>query len=152
MTSIRLATQSLALVACLAFLAPTAAPAKEKGTDRPFSGSATGGLVATDEDTGELILDYVGIATHLGKFTRRELATVDPDHTLFGTQIWTAANGDELHLTFDGVFITETEATGVYVFEGGSGCFADASGEATFFAVAPDLFHVSISFEGTLSY
>src|SRR3989442_21027 len=52
--------------------------------DRRFKGSATG--TVTDASTpGTLVIDYVGNATHLGRFTRREVLQFTSATTFQGT-------------------------------------------------------------------
>jgi hypothetical protein len=66
--------------------------------------------------------------------------------------VFTAANGDELSLDFDGHFISPTTAVGTYEFTGGTGRFSEASGTADFEAVLGDQGHVDVVFAGSIHY
>jgi hypothetical protein len=66
--------------------------------------------------------------------------------------VFTAANGDELRLDFEGAFTSPTTAEGTYTLTGGTGRFRGATGGATFEAFTPDGVHVAATFEGTIRY
>ena len=118
---------------------------------RPFRGSAEGMVTDVIPPNG-LIIEYTGTATHLGRFTREERLFLNPDGSFSGTMVFTAADGDELWLDFEGAFTSPTTAEGTYTFTGGTGRFRDATGEATFEAFTPDGVHVEATFEGTIRY
>lgn len=42
--------------------------------------------------------------------------------------------------------------TGNYIISGGTGRFSDAAGQATFIATTSDFRHLSVRFQGTISY
>jgi hypothetical protein len=130
---------------------PSESVAAKGGTARPIQGSATGAVTGV-LPSGEVVLDYTGTATHLGRCTRRELLTIEPDFTVHGTIVYVAADGDELELDFAGAFVSPTTVTGTYTFTGGTGRFAGATGTATFEAVTLDGIHVDATFQGTISY
>ena len=102
-----------------------------------------------------------GTATHLGRFTARLTASVDPATSQgIGNLEFTAANGDRLLATFvgQGEFIPPNTArlTEVATITGGTGRFAGATG--TFTMVRFDLIDFSTflatgygSFEGHIS-
>jgi hypothetical protein len=136
--------------AAAVLVAATAAGALADSAARPIKGTAHGGLTGFTEN-GELILDYTGSASHLGKYTRREIVAVDGAN-LTGTIMFVAANGDQLDVSFTGQFTSSEDASGTYTFTGGTGRFADATGTASFTAHAPNLLDVSVSFEGTIGY
>ena len=117
----------------------------------PFRGSAAGMVVGL-VPPNELVIEYTGTATHLGQFTREEHLFLNPDGSFTGTMVFTAANGDELWLDFQGAFTSPTTAEGTYTFTGGTGRFEGATGEATFDAFTPDGVHVEATFEGTIRY
>ncbi|HUR53332.1 MAG TPA: hypothetical protein VMZ71_04340 [Gemmataceae bacterium] len=119
--------------------------------DRPFRGSAAG-MVTGVAPPNELIIEYTGTATHLGRFTREEHLFLNADGSFTGTMVFTAANGDELWLDFEGAFSSATTAEGTYTFTGGTGRFSGATGGATFEAYTPDGIHVEARFEGTIRY
>jgi hypothetical protein len=121
------------------------------GSGRHFKGSAAG-AVTDAPGPGQLVIDYTGNATHLGSFTRREVLQFTSATTFQGTIAFVAANGDELDATFDGHFVSASDAVGTYTFTGGTGRFSDATGTATFAASAADLPNVSVTFEGTIDY
>jgi hypothetical protein len=118
---------------------------------RPFRGSAEG-MVTGAVPPNELVIDYTGEATHLGRFTREEHLLLNPDGSFTGTIVFTAANGDELWLDFEGAFTSPTDAAGTYTFTGGTGRFQNATGTATFTAYTPDGVNVTAEFEGTIRY
>src|SRR5262245_7845191 len=95
--------------------------------DRPFRGSAAGIGTGVVPPNG-LVIEYTGTATHLGRFTREERLFLNPDGSLTGTMVFTAANGDELWLDFEGALTSPTTAGGTYTFTGGTGRFQSASG------------------------
>lgn len=145
-----LVTAGLAL-AMLAITPRYVVRADEGGSNRPIKGTAQGSVTGV-APSGALVVDYTGIASHLGNFTRREYVFFGPDNTIFGCMVVKAANGDELRLDFSGGFISQTTAVGTYTFTGGTGRFTNATGTASFEAVTPDLVHVTASFEGLISY
>ena len=128
-----------------------AADAESAGQPRPWKGYVVGvgefSEFITDEDSnviGRLDVDtIVGQSTHLGGFT------VSPEsgfHTLSfvdfsfsGQAKWRAANGDELHIFYEGLSFPNTDprtaaefpiaAMALFVAEGGTGRFSDAYGE-----------------------
>jgi hypothetical protein len=118
---------------------------------RPFKGSAQGYITDQIPPNG-LFLEMSGQATHLGQFTREEFAFLGPDGSVAGTIVFTAANGDELWVSFEGAFTTATGIDGLYTFTGGTGRFQGATGEATFQAYTPDFSYAEVTFDGTVSY
>jgi hypothetical protein len=130
---------------------PAQSLAAQGGTARPFKGHAEGRVVA-QIPPNQLVVNYTGRASHLGKFTRTENLFLNPDGTFTGTIVFTAANGDQLRLNLSGRFVSPTEAVGTYDFTGGTGRFSDATGHATFRATTPDGIIVEATFEGTISY
>jgi hypothetical protein len=119
------------------------------GTNRPFKGVAKGTITTFAPPLLEV--EYTGKATHLGRFTRSETATLNSDGSVSGSIDYVAANGDELYTTFIGTFVSENTATGTYSINGGTGRFEGATGTATFKAVT-DFQHVDVTFDGTISY
>jgi hypothetical protein len=125
------------------------------GDQVPFKGKAKGAVVnAVPEATGVLLTVHaVGRATHLGFFFREETLHFNPAAgTIDGTVIFTAANGDQLFGNVVGGFVSPTQATGTYEFTGGTGHFANASGEADFVVTTPDGTNFTADFEGKISY
>jgi len=143
---------SASVLSLVALVASTGSDRAEAGeTSRRFQGTAEG--VVTEITTpADWVIDYVGQATHLGDFTRRELITFTGPGTFEGTIVFVAANGDELEADFEGHFTSLNDAVGTYTFTGGSGRFSDATGTAEFTASTPDFVHVSVAFDGTIDY
>jgi hypothetical protein len=161
-------TRALLVVVFAALLAGIApGPAGADSNTRPFKATVVGerGLTPTS-------FVGTGVATHLGTFEfqgEREFGPFDsqlcaPFLSLELT--FTAANGDELYIvgtggdncviSIDGS-IVELEANVEVVFGGGTGGFADASGQATaWFDITVDNSVGSVTFvggyEGTIGY
>lgn len=132
---------------CLAMSLTQAAGAQ----DVPFKGEADG--VAQFLSPQEVVIEYTGNATHLGRFTRHEYLFLNDDGFTFqGFMVFTAANGDELWLDFSGMFISPNDAVGTYTFTGGTGRFDGATGTAEFAASTPDFINVSARFSGRIRY
>jgi hypothetical protein len=146
-------TRPLRLVVLALSVAFVAAPVAGAG-DRPFKGHASGTILAMPDPSAGApgVVEYIGQATHLGRFTRTEYFFLDETGCVFGWMVFTAANGDQLRLDFDGQFISPTTAVGTYEFTGGTGRFRDAAGTADFEAVLGDQGHVDVVFEGTIRY
>jgi hypothetical protein len=123
----------------------------QENPPRPIQGVAAGTVTAV-VPPNELVINYTGISTHLGNFTREEHLFLNPDGSFSGTMVVTAANGDQLWLDFSGAFTSPNTAEGTYTFTGGTGRFSNATGNATFAAYTPDGIHVLATFEGTIRY
>ena len=124
------------------------------GDQVPFKGRGEGSVTNAVPDPGGVVLTVLvkGNATGLGRYSREETVLFNPlTGSLTGLVVFTAANGDELCATVEGGFISETTATGIYTFTGGTGRFANATGSADFVVSSPDGAHVSVKFKGTLS-
>ncbi|HEU4934366.1 MAG TPA: hypothetical protein VFT48_19930 [Pyrinomonadaceae bacterium] len=144
-----IAITAIVLLQCLSFYIPV------KGTPAPFKGNAEGAI--TDVSAGPEGVSLGGFATghatHLGLYTREEQLLLNPVTGAFtGEIVFTAADGDQLHCTLTGNFISATDAVGVYTITGGTGRFEEASGEAEFFASLPDGIHYTVEFIGTLDW
>jgi glucose/arabinose dehydrogenase len=120
-------------------------------SNRAFKGTAAG-VVVDAPAPGTLVIDYVGNATHLGRFTRREVLQFTGPGTFQGTLAFIAANGDQLDATLTGGFVSANDAVGTYTITGGTGRFSDATGTSTFAVTTPDFVHVSVTFDGTIGY
>jgi hypothetical protein len=119
----------------------------------PMKGAGSGVITAlVPGPTGVTIsAEGSGWATHLGKFTRQETILLNPsDGTFTGSIVFVAADGSELHCEFTGGFTGAGTAEGTYTFDGGSGRFADASGEASFSIVQSDPANFSFEFDGEI--
>jgi hypothetical protein len=160
------------LLAALAAFAVTSAAAKTGGTDRPFKGKVVGAASAVTESSClplTPVRTYVegsGVASHLGRvsMTSNHCPLLD-GWNVDGHMTLVAANGDELHMTYEvvsdpagiptpGTVIT---ATGDYVIVGGTGRFANATGEVdgttlvTFTGLGTP-WPFTMTWDGTLSY
>ena len=141
-----------AFSALVALVASAGLPRAEAGeTSRRFHGTGSG-VVTEIVTPANWVIDYVGNATHLGSFTRRENITFTGPGTFEGTIVFVAANGDELDASFDGQFVSPNDAVASYTFTGGTGRFSDATGTATATASTPDFVHVTVEFDGTIDY
>ena len=118
----------------------------------PFKGRANGVITGIELVGNALHLtgSATGQATHLGEFTRKECAVIE-DGAVEGSLVFVAANGDRLYATFSGGFISESTAVGTYTFTGGTGRFADATGEVNFVAVLDGL-DFAVLFDGDIGF
>jgi hypothetical protein len=130
---------------------PTQLRADGENPALPFQGSEQG-MVTAFVPPNELVIETTGTATHLGQFTSEEELFLNPDGSFSGIKVFTAANGDELWVDFEGAFTSPTTAEGTYTFTGGTGRFQGATGGATFEANSPDGVHLEANFEGSIRY
>jgi len=111
-----------------------------------------------DEDAGvvRLWVEGSGTATHVGQFWIGKSMCLDPATGVAtdGDALLTAANGDEIHMVFDGHAVGAEAAAFdfVYVMDGGSGRFADAEGELEIRTVLTSASTWSSSGSGWMSY
>lgn len=133
-----LAVLAVALLMSLAMLVPAAAGS----SDRPFKGVLVGGGTAVPDATCPLGLRTVmwgtGQVTHLG-LTEMTASHCTPDWgapIVGGVQTFVAANGDKLEVTYTATVEPFVPAEGAVmtgpgdtVVTGGTGRFADATGE-----------------------
>ena len=138
-------------LAFLAFALPSQLQADAGGSNRPFKGHAAG-MITGIAPSGALVVETTGKASHLGAFTRTENTFIGPAGAISGSLVFTAANGDQLRADFSGGFTSPTTAEGTYTFTGGTGRFSGATGTAKFQATTPDLVHLTVSFEGSITY
>lgn len=133
---------------------------------RPFHGTyqTTTTIVDPTPPDQEIMVQGTGTATHLGRSTLDSYSYIDrPTNQFHGTATLTAANDDELHMTFygsttypgDGTVFIERH----YTITGGTGRFAGASGSLASYSTGTagnppgsvSNFN-RISFEGAISY
>jgi hypothetical protein len=134
---------------------PAAAVARPFGLKGAGNVTFTGGPPPTGGD-----LTASGTATHLGLWTAVGVLSFfppDPAHPNLipasGTETFTAANGDELHVEFTGVLDTTTGiATAVFLFVGGTGQFEDASGSADFVVMQDPSGPFEVTAVGNIDY
>lgn len=137
----------------LVLAAPSIGSGSGRAKEVPMRGS--GSAVVTSfvpGPTGVAIsAEGSGYATHLGKFTRQETILLNPnDGTFTGSIDFVAADGSELHCEFTGGFTGPATATGTYTFDGGTGRFENASGEAAFSIVQSDPANFTFEFDGVI--
>ena len=112
-------------------------------------------VVHEEMNNGCFDTDHVGTGTHLGRFDLSETLCVSPPFfNVVGTLV--AANGDELYFTAGGEFNPATgelvSSTG-WVFDGGTGRFENASGQADETLIRNSTGAiVAITVKGTISY
>jgi hypothetical protein len=149
---IRVAKPALLALTLVLTLGTTHSLARPNGVARPFKGDAQS-LVTGEQEDGALILESVGNATSLGKFTKTESLYVNALPTISGKAVFTAANGDRVCAEYVGGFTSPTTAEGVYTITGGTGRFAGATGTVNFQAFAANLNSlITLELAGTISY
>jgi hypothetical protein len=120
----------LAVLAALTLSAPALAAAKQV----PFKARSSGVATTTGFDPVAMIastrVEGQGQATYLGQFTATAVAEVDVvTGNAHGSWTLTAANGDQLFLTFTAVPSSDsTHGIGTFTIVGGTGRFAGATG------------------------
>ena len=140
------------LVCALALLCFTAT-ANAKSAERPFKGSVSGectftdgsefGLPPSPSPTGLWTnSSAVGNVAHLGRTAMESHHPTPPaDSITDGTMTLTAANGDKVYITYDGFAPPPVQGIpstvvviGALTINGGTGRFANATGEAEYTA------------------
>ena len=139
---------------------PVSSNANNNSNNVPFIGEYTTthqmlGGPAMQRITG------VGSATHLGASTFVATVTVNitppPPFAVQGTAVFTAANGDQFYTSIVGTTTPTgpTSATGsfVHTITGGTGRFADASGQlVATSSFNPQTLTGLVNFEGSINY
>ena len=100
-----------------------------------------------------------GTATLLGRYTITNSHCLDPSTGEFtnGAFTKTAANGDQLFGTYHGQTLPDNTLVGSLAFTGGTGRFADATGNTTMRGrltidpSQPEPLHIVLTIEGTIS-
>lgn len=145
---VRAAVLSTILILFAALAAPLYAD------DDPIQGSGRGSVTGVEPaaDGVAMSASSNGRASQLGSFERNEELLLDPVTGQFtGEAIFTVANGDTLRALVTGVFVSPTTAAGTYSFDGGTGRFERASGEATFVVFTNDGVHFKVLFRGSIA-
>jgi hypothetical protein len=114
----------------------------------PFKGS--GGNSFTGGSGNTVTASGSGHATHLGDYTRTEALTFTSPVDFTGWVVFVAANGDELRCEMTGQFVSAVEAAGTYIIIGGTGRFAQATGQAEFSASLTSPGTFDVTFDGDL--
>lgn len=109
--------------------------------ERPYHGSCTTVVTPLDPQGSQLHIDLDCTLTHLGRATgvAMQSVTVIGQNgpvlitTIANTTTYTAANGDVLNQSFEGMALInvatgDVQYMGTETFQGGTGRFADASG------------------------
>lgn len=138
----------LALVALMVMAAGALADDKLP----PWKGNAQGHGVESDV-VGLIRVYFDGEATHLGRYTADVHHAFHGDFDFAGAATFTAANGDEIDVTYQGrlkSFDLPHTFAGKMKVRGGTGHFKDAVGEADFNGFEPNNDFFQFTFEGTL--
>lgn len=114
----------------------------------PFSGGGSNSFTGGNGNT--VTASGSGQATHLGHYTRTEALTFTSPVAFTGWVVFVAANGDELRCDMTGHFVSDTDAVGTYTIVGGTGRFADATGQAEFSASLTSETTFDVTFDGTV--
>ena len=142
------------------------APAAHAAAARPFVADLAGRAVFSPTSTPGVFAGTgsgAGRATHLGQFTISVEETLDVTSptgsvVLQGEAVVVAANGDELHWSYEATGTPPSESgdvvlTGTFTVTGGSGRFAEATGQGSFEGVGNAVTgRASFSYTGTISY
>jgi hypothetical protein len=137
------------------------------GQARPFQGRIEGQFVGTPTNNPIIynsVANANGNAAHVGRFTKvtSDIFNIATGEVV-GTFTITAANGDLLSGQYSGYVIPETATTFSWIlnatFTGGTGRFANATGEFVFeaqgqyFFASGNLYGTYVeTFDGTISY
>jgi hypothetical protein len=126
----------LAVIA-VAAVSLTSIAASAVAAETPFKGTVNADeTVVPSPPTASLNRDGTGTATYLGRYTEHIVMTINlPTLSSTGTATFTAANGDTLTATVVGQATrtgpTTLSIVEVYTITGGTGRFADATGNFT---------------------
>ena len=145
---IAVAAVSLTSIAAIAVAAET-----------PFKGTVNADeTVVPSPPTASLTRDGTGTATYLGRYTEHIVMTINlPTLSSTGTATFTSANGDTLTATVIGQATrtgpTTLSIVEVYTITGGTGRFADATGNFTLHSTVEQTTGVSSgTFSGAIDH
>jgi hypothetical protein len=129
--------------------------------ERPFALRGTGVVTLVTDDAGHLIGAIPtgsGTATHLGQWTVSGTVHYTPDANgvlrSSGEASLIAADGDKLNFQIDGILDPVAAVDqGVFRWVGGTGKFAEATGEANFVvAISPITGGFELTLVGKINY
>ena len=133
--------------------------ASAAGAETPFKGTVNAEeTVVPSPPTASLSRDGAGTATYLGRYTEHIAMTINlPTLSSTGTATFTAANGDTLTATVVGQATrtgpTTLSIVEVYIITGGTGRFADATGNFTLHSTVEQTTGVSSgTFSGAIDH
>lgn len=160
-----LRTLAAAIAVLITFGATTGAGAAPGAThDRPFKLEFTGALEIVVGAhwcdslpwVGVVIVTDEGPATHLGRVVAEatQCTNSETGEVANGVVTMIAANGDELHATYSGGTGSSAPVEVTQIFNGGTGRFANATGQAIEWAYPndPEAGRVWGTMEGVISY
>ena len=155
------------LLAAVGVLFVCATPAATASIATPFKSDATLQVSLTGTTVPGVLtgtLTGLGRASHLGSVTLSSTETLDfatsPGIVLVrdGQMVVVAANGDELHWTYEGTGSLPDAAgitviSGSFLITGGTGRFTDATGAGTIEGSVDSVKGlVSVTYRGTITY
>ena len=137
----------------------TSIAASAVAAETPFKGTVNADeTVVPSPPTASLTRDGTGTATYLGRYTEHIVMTINlPTLSSTGTATFTAANGDTLTATVVGQATrtgpTTLSIVEVYTITGGTGRFADATGNFTLHSTVEQTTGVSSgTFSGAIDH
>lgn len=143
-------------MAAVASMMPAVASA---GDDRPYRGVLDLNITSvTGPDADGIITAYGtldGTANHLGRLHGMVVYYIDLNTGAFeGTAYKVAADGDILYESLEGQFLDPnlTTAIGTFAFDGGTGRFANASGDGVFYSEFSSPTEATVDVDARLSY
>jgi len=138
----------------VAILSLAGSPASVSASERPFLLQGSGQLNV--DATGAGTFTASGQATYLGHWTNEGTIQFAPGAnpgtlSAEGEVVFTAANGDELYATIEGVLDLTTGVAGAtFTIVGGTGRFASAGGKADSVILQSPDGSFTFSMEGTI--
>ena len=146
-------------VIAVAAVSLTIIAASAVAAETPFKGTVNADeTVVPSPPTASLTRDGTGTATYLGRYSEHILMTINlPTLSSTGTATFTSANGDTLTATVIGQATrtgpTTLSIVEVYTITGGTGRFADATGNFTLHSTVEQTTGVSSgTFSGAIDH
>jgi hypothetical protein len=123
---------------------------------RPFTLRGTTAVIGNPFAPGGAVMEGAGTATHLGEWTNEGPVFFDassgPPFAATAIARFTAANGDLLEVLLTGTVTASLVATATYHIVGGTGRFAEASGQGDFLAEPNPDGTLTYTAAGTIAY